>query len=45
MGFGDLTKAIAAEWNGMSDADKKKYNDMAAKDKERYEREKAAYKP
>lgn len=43
LGFGELTKTIAAEWNSMSDAAKKPYNDKAAKDKERYTKEKAAY--
>ena len=43
--FGELTKTIAEEWKSMADKDKKKYNDLAAKDKERYESEKANYNP
>lgn len=45
MAFGELTKHIAEEWKALSEKDKKKYNDKAAKDKERYEEEKANYVP
>lgn len=37
--FGDMTKALTDEWKGLSDKDRKKYEDMATKDKERYEKE------
>ena len=34
---------MSDEWNKMKDSEKTKYNNLAAKDKERYEREKKAY--
>merc|ERR1711943_98521 len=34
--FGELGKMLGAEWTKKSAADKKKYEDMAAKDKIRY---------
>eukprot|EP01050_Picozoa_sp_SAG11_P025665 SAG11_NODE_5870_length_1444_cov_1.449814_1_plen_163_part_00 len=34
--FGEFAKAIGAEWAGMSDKQKKPYNNQAAKDKQRY---------
>ena len=37
--FGELTKVLTDDWKSLSDKDKKKYEDMAAKDKERYEKE------
>jgi len=35
-------KLVGAEWSGLTDAKKKKYEDAAVKDKARYEREKKA---
>jgi hypothetical protein len=43
LSFGDLTKKIAAEWNGMSDTEKAPFQATADADKERYQREKEAY--
>merc|ERR1712100_54690 len=39
--FGELGKMLGAEWTKKSAADKKKYEDMAAKDKIRYNKEKS----
>jgi hypothetical protein len=40
----ELAKIMGAEWNKIKETDEaKKYVDMAAKDKARYEKEKAAY--
>mmetsp|Transcript_21745 Transcript_21745/g.37073 ORF Transcript_21745/g.37073 Transcript_21745/m.37073 type:complete len:190 (+) Transcript_21745:92-661(+) len=39
----ELMKLMSIEWKGMSDAQKKKYVDMAAKDKLRYQAEKEKY--
>jgi len=41
--FGTIGKLLGEKWKGMSEKDKGPYNDMAAKDKKRYESEKAAY--
>jgi len=41
--FADVTKEIAKLWAACSDNTKKKYEDKAKKDRERYEREKASY--
>ena len=38
----DSTKKMSEEWNNLDLKKKKKFNDLAAKDKERYETEKAA---
>jgi hypothetical protein len=38
----DLTKILASQWKDLSTAEKKPYQDMAAKDKKRYEEEKEA---
>jgi len=38
----ELSKIMGEEWAKISDTDKQKYKDLAAKDKERYEREKAS---
>jgi hypothetical protein len=43
LGFGDLTKQIAGEWNALSDQEKKPFLKLALKDKARYEKEKEAY--
>jgi len=37
--FGDLTKALTEDWKALSEKDRKKYEDMATKDKARYEKE------
>lgn len=42
---GEISKMMSAEWNKMSAAKKKKYYDMAEKDRARYEKEKKNYKP
>lgn len=38
---GDITKAISESWRGMSEEDKRKFVELAAADKDRYERERA----
>ena len=38
----DQTKAMSEEWKNLDAKKRKKYDDLAAKDKERYENEKAA---
>lgn len=43
-GVAELAKLMGAEWNKIKGTpDAKKYEDLAAKDKARYEKEKAAY--
>jgi len=37
--FSDLSKKLASEWSKLGDDAKNKYNEMARRDKERYERE------
>jgi hypothetical protein len=37
--FGELTKKLTDDWKALSDKDRKKYEDMAVKDKERYAKE------
>lgn len=39
----EICSALGAKWKKMSDRQKKKYNDLAQKDRERYQREKDAY--
>jgi len=41
----EMSKRIGAEWKVLSSEDKKPFEEMAAKDKLRYEEEMAAYKP
>lgn len=41
-GVGPVGKKIGEVWNGMSDAEKKPFQDMAAKDKARFEKELAS---
>ena len=43
LGHLEIVAEMGAEWNKMSDADKAKYIQLAAEDRKRYEREKAAY--
>mgnify|MGYP003961876971 CR=1 FL=1 len=43
LAFGEYGKLIGAQWRELSDDDKKPYEKEAAKDKARYEKEKAAY--
>lgn len=43
MAFGDIAREISSRWADLDAKDKKPYLDKAAKDKERYEKEKAAY--
>lgn len=40
----EASKVIGARWKELTDADKQPYQEMAAKDKARYEAEKAALK-
>jgi len=40
----DITKLVAEEWNSLTEKKKKKYLDLAADDKERYNKELKAYK-
>jgi hypothetical protein len=42
--IGDVGKTVGAMWNALSAAEKKPYEDMAAKDKKRYEAEVKAAK-
>jgi len=42
-GFGEVGKLLGAKWKELDDDEKKPYVDLAANDKERAEREKAAY--
>lgn len=44
MPFGDVTSAIHFEWRAMDAEARQKYTDLSAKDKARYQNEKAAYK-
>ena len=39
----EIAKVIGAKWKALTDEEKKKYNDMAEKDKERYEAEKSTW--
>lgn len=39
LGFGPLTKKLTEMWKALSDEDRKEFEDMAAKDKERYHKE------
>lgn len=41
--FSDLSKKLAAEWSGLAEPDKNKYNDLAKRDKDRYETEFSEY--
>merc|ERR1711977_622587 len=41
--FGQIGKLLGAKWASLGDEEKSPYNEMASKDKERYEQEKAAY--
>lgn len=43
--IGDIGKALGELWKTVTDAEKKKYNLLAEKDKERHAKEMAAYKP
>ena len=40
---GEVGKLLGEKWKGLSDKEKKPYEDKAKNDKERYEREKASY--
>eukprot|EP00301_Raphidiophrys_heterophryoidea_P005784 c12394_g1_i3.p1 GENE.c12394_g1_i3~~c12394_g1_i3.p1 ORF type:complete len:245 (+),score=70.60 c12394_g1_i3:222-956(+) len=42
--FGDVGKLIGQQWKDLQPAQKKKFDDLAAKDKKRYEADMAAYK-
>ena len=37
--FGEMTKKLTEKWKALTDKEKQKYEDMAAKDRERYEKE------
>ena len=41
--FSELSKKLAAEWSNLPEDEKLKYNEMAKKDKDRYEKEFAEY--
>jgi len=41
--FGELGKILGSKWSGLSEEEKAPYHDQAAKDKERYTEEQAAY--
>jgi hypothetical protein len=43
--FGDLGKLAGEEWRGLSNTDKKKYEEMNAEDKKRYAKEMKSYVP
>jgi hypothetical protein len=42
--FTDIPKKIAEQWKELTDEDKEPYNELAKKDKARYEVEIAAYR-
>ena len=42
--FGEVGKVLGEKWRAIGADEKKKYEDMATKDKARYEKEAAAYK-
>lgn len=44
-GVAEIGKEMGAQWKAISDKDKKKYEEQAAKDKERYEKDMKSYKP
>jgi len=41
--FSDLSKKLAAEWSGLAEPEKNKYNDLAKRDKDRYDKEFSDY--
>lgn len=41
--FGEVGKVLGAKWKELSEEGKKQYEDLAVKDKERYEKQKAEY--
>jgi len=43
MAAGDVMKQISSKWNAMSEGEKKKFNDIAVKDKARYTKEMEKY--
>ena len=43
LSFGAMGKALGEKWKSIEPKDKTKYEELAKKDKERYEKEKAAY--
>lgn len=43
-GVADIGRELGSLWKKVSDADRKKYYEMAEKDKERYNKESAKYK-
>jgi hypothetical protein len=43
LSFGDLGKELGRRWKEMTASDKKPYEEMALRDKGRYEKEKGAY--
>jgi len=45
MSFGELGKEIARRWKLLGDGDKEPYEQQAAEDKKRYEKEMVGYKP
>jgi len=43
--FGDLAKLMSAEWKEVSGTDRDRWDQLAAEDKERYQREMETYEP
>jgi hypothetical protein len=41
--FGEVAQKISGQWKSITASEKSKYDKLAEKDKERYEKEKAAY--
>lgn len=41
--FGEVGRLLGAKWSSLSDSEKKPYQDMAERDKQRAESDKAAY--
>jgi len=41
--FSDLSKKLAAEWSALGEPEKNKYNDLAKRDKDRYDKEFSEY--
>jgi len=43
--FGDIAKLLSAEFKEISDSERERWNQLAAEDKERYQREMESYEP
>ena len=43
LSFGDVTKQLTAVWQSLDEHTRKKFDEIAAKDRERYQKEKEAF--